>query len=113
MWTQKSVVGVTFDSRQALIATLAPWEELQLVRDPANPYDENAIRVARLTGEQIGFIDRTTAAALAGPLDELGGIWPANVVRIRHNGSVASILGVEIGFELPDPVAALAGTGSS
>jgi hypothetical protein len=29
---------------------------LSLVRDPDNPFDRGAIKVLRLTGEQIGFI---------------------------------------------------------
>lgn len=106
MWFQKRVAGVTFDNRQAVIAALDPWEELQLVRDHDNPYDANAIRVeCASTGEQIGFLDRATAAELANRLDKLGGTWSANIVRICHNGTEDSILGVEIGFELHDVVA--------
>lgn len=99
----RRVAGVTFDNRQALIASLDPSEEVQLVRDPDNPHDANAIRVELAsTSEQIGFIDRATAAELAGRLDELGGLWSASIVRICHNGTEDSILGVEIGFELPE-----------
>ena len=103
MWFQKRIAGVTFDNRQAVIATLNPWEELQLVRDYDNPYDANAIRVERVsTGEQLGFLDRATAANLARRLDDLGGAWSAQIVRICHNGTEDSILGVEIGFDLPE-----------
>jgi len=40
----------------------------QLVKDPANPYDKNAIKVI-VNGEHIGHIDRDTAAKFNTPLD--------------------------------------------
>ena len=52
------VVGVTFEGRQATVAQLEEMEELVLRREPDNPYDFNAIRVERLNGAQIGYINR-------------------------------------------------------
>lgn len=41
-----------------------------LVRDPTNPYDNNAV-VVSIDGEQVGHLPRELAALVAGPLDEL------------------------------------------
>lgn len=59
------VAGVTFDNRQAILAKLVYGETIQLRREPENPYDRNAIRVERLNGEQIGYLNRSMAARLA------------------------------------------------
>ncbi|XP_062189733.1 putative SWI/SNF-related matrix-associated actin-dependent regulator of chromatin subfamily A member 3-like 1 [Phragmites australis] len=44
-------------------------ENVGLVRQPLNLYDENAIMVVNGRGDQVGHIDRATAAALAPLLD--------------------------------------------
>jgi SWI/SNF-related matrix-associated actin-dependent regulator of chromatin subfamily A3 len=44
-------------------------EMANLVREPSNPYDRNALRVDNLAGVQIGHIKKETAAALAPVLD--------------------------------------------
>ncbi len=59
------VAGVTFNNRQAVVARLVPSETIQLRREPNNPYDRNAIRVERLNGQQIGYLNRNMAARLA------------------------------------------------
>ena len=52
------VVGVQYDGRLQVVAKLKINERVLLRREPTNPYDSNAIRVERLTGEQIGFFKR-------------------------------------------------------
>jgi hypothetical protein len=44
-------------------------EMVHLVREPANPYDRNAIAVVNGRGEQVGHIKREHAYALAGGVD--------------------------------------------
>ena len=44
-------------------------EMVQLIREPRNPYDSNAIRVDNLTGAKVGHVKRTQAFALAPLLD--------------------------------------------
>jgi hypothetical protein len=41
------VAGVTYDNRQAAIAKLVALETLDLVPEPDNPHDPNAIKVCR------------------------------------------------------------------
>ena len=64
-----TVVGVTYDGRQAVEAKLQVGETVRLSREPDNPYDPNAIRVDRQTGEQIGYINRQLATSLASSID--------------------------------------------
>ncbi|HEY3244520.1 MAG TPA: HIRAN domain-containing protein [Phycisphaerae bacterium] len=63
---QLSVAGESHDnddgtSRQAIIRNCALGEELKFEREPQNPYDKNAVRVLRQTGEQIGYLFREDA----------------------------------------------------
>ena len=95
------VVGVTFDGRQAVVAKLTSGEPVALKREPTNPYDRNAIMVVRLTGEQIGYIDRFTAARIAPRLDRLGGSVNGAVTRISGMSYPHGSLGAEIRFGLP------------
>jgi hypothetical protein len=48
-------------SRQAIIARCQVGERLLLEHDPDNPYDVNAIRVLRQSGEQLGYLSRELA----------------------------------------------------
>jgi hypothetical protein len=51
-----TVAGVTFERRDRIVAKCSIGERLVLVRDPDNRFDKGAIKVMRLTGEQLGFI---------------------------------------------------------
>jgi SWI/SNF-related matrix-associated actin-dependent regulator of chromatin subfamily A3 len=46
-----------------------PGEFVTLIREPANPYDRNAIRVDNVSGKKVGHIKATTAAALSPLMD--------------------------------------------
>ncbi len=63
------LAGVTFEGRQDQVASLAPGMPLRLVRQPENPFDANACAVLDTRGNQIGFLNRRLAAALAPALD--------------------------------------------
>jgi hypothetical protein len=47
--------------RQILIRGCVPGEQLLIEPEPDNPYDENAIRVCRRNGAQVGYIPANTA----------------------------------------------------
>ena len=51
-----TVAGVTFEGRQRIVARCSVGEQLIIVRDPENRFDNGAIKVVRLNGEQLGFI---------------------------------------------------------
>lgn len=50
------IAGVTYEGRQGIVARCSVGERLILIREPNNPFDEGAIKVLRLNGEQLGFI---------------------------------------------------------
>ena len=95
------VVGVTFDGRQAVVAILQVGEEILCRREPTNPYDDNAIRVERLDGKQIGFINRFLAADLAPRFDAHGEPVPGTVTQLTGSRSAGYRLGVWIAFTTP------------
>ncbi len=60
------VVGVTQNNadgtwRQMVVGNCQPGEPLRFVADPGNPYDENAIKVMRSNGEQLGYLNKELA----------------------------------------------------
>lgn len=57
-------------NRQRILKRCRAGEELSLVRDPHNEYDENAIKVCREDGQQLGFIGRDIAWDFATGLDQ-------------------------------------------
>lgn len=61
--------GTTYGDRQAVIRRCVRGEQLQLVREPENPYDRNAIRICRLNGEDLGYVPRDNTAELALKMD--------------------------------------------
>lgn len=71
------VVGVTFEGRQDTIAGLRDGSELELVREPANAYDPNAVAV-RFGNLQLGYIRKEIAKHLA-PLIDAGARYRARV----------------------------------
>jgi HIRAN domain len=47
--------------RQKIIRSCSPGELLTFTGEPDNPYDSNAVKVCRQTGEQLGYLDATSA----------------------------------------------------
>lgn len=104
------VAGVTFENRQAAIATMHGNEVIQLRPEPDNKYDENAIAVwvafppeSGWNARQIGYLPKEIAAQVAphmdgeyfiGEVDEITGGF------LKRDGSMASY-GVNIRVELP------------
>ena len=43
------------------VGNCQPGEPLRFVADPGNPYDENAIKVLRSSGEQLGYLNKELA----------------------------------------------------
>ena len=68
---------MTFEGRQDTIAGLRDGSQLELVREPANPYDPNAIAV-RFGNLQLGYIRKEIAQA-SGALIDAGARYRARV----------------------------------
>ena len=62
------VVGVSFERRQSIASGLNAGDSLDLVRDPANEKDPNAIEI-RFGNLQVGFIRREIAKYIAPNID--------------------------------------------
>jgi hypothetical protein len=62
------VVGVTFENRQDFIKLLSTGQKLQLIREPDNSYDSNAIAVYSEV-QKLGYISRNIAKQLATDID--------------------------------------------
>ena len=65
------VVGMHFRGSHAVaaVSSFLPPVELQLEREPQNPYDEFAIKVF-YDGEHIGYVERGQAAFISPQIDE-------------------------------------------
>lgn len=78
------VVGVTFvkgypKNIQGLVTS--PFVEVQLIRNPKNPYDKNAVEV-HFEDAMLGHLPREVAARVAVVMDE-GGSYLATIYRVR------------------------------
>ncbi len=79
------VVGVTFEGRQDIVASLRPGEALELRRDAANAHDPNAIGIW-YGSLQLGFVRREIAARIAPNLDG-GERYAAAVTAVTGGGT--------------------------
>ena len=55
-------------SRQQIIRNCHAGEVLRLVPEPDNPYDQDAIKVCRENGDQLGYLDAGNAMRITGEL---------------------------------------------
>jgi single-stranded-DNA-specific exonuclease len=78
------IVGVSFEDRQDVVAGLQVGYELDIVRDPENPKDPNAIAV-RYGNLHLGFIRAAIAKHLAAPIDAGAG-YRARVASLTGGG---------------------------
>ncbi len=106
------VVGVTWSNtkadegrrdRQRIIedALLNGRPFLELVREPGNPHDKNAISVW-FDHEKIGYLSADLVADLAPLFDKGGKIMPFDC-EITGGTPDSPIFGVNIGLEITDP----------
>jgi single-stranded-DNA-specific exonuclease len=78
------VVGVSFEGRQEIVAGLSAGDPLELIRDPSNPHDSNAIAV-HYGKLQLGYLRREIARRLAPNIDA-GDRYTANVGSVTGGG---------------------------
>ena len=108
------VVGVTYENRQDVLASLEPGVELWLRRDSQNKYDANAIAVTLLDGTQLGYLNKHLAKQLApamdagtpydaavsavtgGPADPMADVRSPGPLGVRDPGVVDRSYGVNI-----------------
>lgn len=88
------LAGVTFEGRQEVLERLASGDPLRLERQPANPYDTNAIALFDPRGEQVGFFNKRLAAALA-PIVDAGAEYDVEVTDVT-GGLEGRSMGVNV-----------------
>mgnify|MGYP001026170330 CR=1 FL=1 len=79
------VAGVTFEGRQDVLANLKMGTRLDLIREPDNPHDENAIRIDDENGNNLGYIKAAMAKHLAPVMDS----------GCKYEGRVTEVTGKE------------------
>jgi hypothetical protein len=62
------LAGFRYHAAAAVWASLRVGDRLELVREPANPHDANAVRV-EWRGQVLGYVPRSENAALAWAMD--------------------------------------------
>lgn len=82
------LVGVTHlnadgGDRQELISKCAMCDVVELVREPNNPFDPNAIQVQNKDGQQLGYLARDVAEQIALDFLRRGRIWIALIRRVE------------------------------
>jgi len=95
------VVGVTFEGRQEVVARLQMGDVIWLEHETDNPYDQNAIKVCRSNGEQIGYLSRQLAARIVPYFKACGHPVRGKVRLLTGNSWDGYTLGVVIIFKLP------------
>ena len=87
--------GVSMEGRQELVKDLNLDTPIRLERDPANPYDCNAIKVVTNEGVHIGFLARDLALVLAPLIDEGEATYSAFISSVT-GGTNGHNLGVNV-----------------
>jgi hypothetical protein len=82
-----------------VLLTLKPGDRLELVREPANPYDANAVRV-EWRGVMLGYVPRRDNAAVARQMDR-GVALEARLASVRENRNRSVRLELEVVAPLP------------
>lgn len=78
------VNGTTFANSQELIKTLQPEEPLELIPEPTNKFDKNAIKIV-YKGQKLGYLPRDTAESFGKQVPE-GAKFMAEVSEITGAG---------------------------
>jgi len=80
---------------------LKAGDRLELVREPDNPYDANAVRV-EWRGRCLGYVPRSDNAAVARQMDR-GTVLEARIALLRENRNHSLRLEFEVVAPLQDP----------
>jgi hypothetical protein len=91
------LAGFRFGEAALLWPQLREGDALDLVREPDNPHDANAVRVD-WQGRKLGYVPRRENAAVAWGLDR-GAPLRARVSRLTEHPSPARRIGFEIYIE--------------
>ncbi|MFY9316906.1 MAG: HIRAN domain-containing protein [Burkholderiales bacterium] len=91
------LAGFRYGAAAAVWPELREGDALELVREPDNPHDANAVRVD-WRGRKLGYVPRRENAAIAWSLDR-GAPLRARVSRLAQHPNPARRIGFEIYIE--------------
>ncbi|MBI2315664.1 MAG: HIRAN domain-containing protein [Betaproteobacteria bacterium] len=91
------LAGFRYHEAKAAFAELRPGDRLDLVREPSNPHDPNAVRV-EWRGRKLGYVPRRENAALAWAMDR-GEPVAARVSRLREHPNPRERIRFEVFIE--------------
>lgn len=92
------LAGIRHYNGGEVLRNLKPGDRLELVREPENPHDANAVRV-EWRGVKLGYVPRRDNSAVARQLD-LGAALEARLANVRENRNRS----VRIEFEVIAPL---------
>jgi hypothetical protein len=78
------LAGFRYHDAPRVLANLVPGEALELVREPDNVHDGNAVRV-EWRGHKLGYVPRTQNAAIAWAMDRGEKIEARVAARAPHS----------------------------
>ncbi len=84
------IAGVTFEGRQDVVRELEVGAKLQVVRQPLNEYDPNAIALLDPHGRPVGFFNKHLAADLA-PRIDAGAVYDVEVSDVTGGNDGRSV----------------------
>lgn len=91
------IAGFRYGEAADLWPQLRKGDALDLVREPGNPHDANAVRV-EWRGRKLGYVPRRENAAVAWGLDR-GAALRARVSRLEEHPNPARRIGFEVYIE--------------
>lgn len=65
---KSKIAGISL--HQDVVSEISPGDELFLVREPDNCYDENAVSILSSSKKQLGYVNRKLAFDVARAMDE-------------------------------------------
>lgn len=89
-------------SRQEILSRCTSGDSVNLVREPENPHDSNAIKLCLENGEQIGYIGKDLADRMAMEIDD-GQLFKAEISEITGGTEDKHILGCNIKISVLEP----------
>jgi len=94
---QTKLAGVTFGDCQANIRQWGcpKYGIYDIVREPNNPYDPNAVRVTTLNNDFMGYLPKSIAAELS-PMMDLGRTFIAEFVRVNAFSEITDRVGLTV-----------------
>jgi hypothetical protein len=93
------LAGFRHSEGRKVLRELRPGDRLELVREPGNPYDANAVRV-EWRGVRLGYVPRRDNSPVARQMDR-GAVLEARLSAVRENRNRSVRIELEVVAPLP------------